>query len=246
MWKDMPIETEERAEIQAAVPGGEVKPAMAARFPHDPALDTLEHLYSLYNSRVYYLCLQMTGNPDDAEDLSQEAFLRMMQKMDTFRGDSAFYTWLRRLAVNVVLLKFQKASWRREVSLEELTEPGSRLEPRSQRGFAALDLELMGTIDRINLERAMDRLAPGLKAVFILHDIEGYEHAEIANLLGCTAGTSKSQLHKARFRLRELLDNSSRDNSTVPDLVGHAADSAASRRRELKFPAAGIPQRLAA
>ena len=238
--------TAERAEIQSAVTADEVKPGVATEFPDDPTIDTLEHLYALYGSRVYYLCLQMTGNPDDAEDLSQEAFLRMMQKMGTFRGESAFYTWLRRLAINVVLLRFQKASWRREVSLEELTEPGNRDESRSPRGFAIPDLELMGAIDRIHLERAMERLAPGLKAVFTLHDIEGYEHAEIARLLRFSVGTSKSQLHKARMRMRELLGESWRDSAHVPELIGRASKSPASTREEPKAAGAALCERLAA
>ncbi|MGE5327248.1 MAG: RNA polymerase sigma factor [Deltaproteobacteria bacterium] len=234
-WNNSEVGLFREAELPAAVDSS-----------NTPHVDTLEDIYTRYNSRVYYLCLQMTGNVEDAEDLSQEAFLRMMQKLDSFRGESAFYTWFRRLAINVVLLKFQKASWRREVSLEELAEPGNCLEPRPQRAFASVDLGLMGAVDRIALERAMERLAPGLKAVFILHDIEGYEHPEIAALLGCSVGTSKSQLHKARLRLRELLNESGCERERAPAPVGRASSSPASMREALKFTGAALRQRLAA
>ncbi len=180
-------------------------------FGDQPCLDDFADIYAIYGPRVYYLCLRMTGNADDAEDLSQEAFLRLIQKLDTFRGESAFYTWLRRLAINVVLLRFQKASWRRETSLDALMEPrpGFGFSPGSE--FATIDPELLGAVDRINLERAIDQLPPGFKAVFILHDIEGYEHSEISRLLDCSIGTSKSQLHKARMKMRGLLAGSSRE-----------------------------------
>lgn len=168
-----------------------------------------EQIYARYHARIYYLCLSLTGNGDDAEDLAQEAFVRTMERLDTFRGESAFYTWLRRVAINVVLLRFQKASLRREVSLEALTEPaalcGGNLD------FAVTDGELKSTLDRICLERALEHLSPGSKAVFVLHDLEGYEHNEIARRLGCSVGTSKSQLHKARLKMRELLGEAWRE-----------------------------------
>jgi RNA polymerase sigma-70 factor (ECF subfamily) len=181
-------------------------------FSEQPGPDDLAEIYAVYGPRVYYLCLRMTGNADDAEDLSQEAFLRLIQKLDTFRGESAFYTWLRRLAINVVLLRFQKASWRRETSLDALMEPRSGFGFSPGNEFATIDPELLGAIDRINLERAIDQLPPGFKAVFILHDIEGYEHCEISRMLGCSVGTSKSQLHKARMKMRGLLAGSSRES----------------------------------
>jgi len=170
-----------------------------------PPTDKFEHLYLTYRSRVWSLCLRMTGNPDDAEDLTQETFIRMFQKLDTFRGESAFYTWLRRLTINVVLLRFQKASWRRETSMEQLTGPDPITGCPHKMEFGRIDTQLTGAVDRINLQRAIDQLPPGFKAVFILHDIEGYEHIEISALMGCSVGTSKSQLHKARLRMREHL-----------------------------------------
>jgi RNA polymerase sigma-70 factor, ECF subfamily len=176
-------------------------------------IDEFENLYLTYRSRVRALCLHMTGNPDDAEDLTEETFIRMFQKLDTFRGESAFYTWLRRLAINVVLLRFQKASWRREKSIEDLTGVDPITGCPRKMEFGRIDMQLTGAVDRINLQRAIDQLPPGFKAVLILHDIEGYEHVEISKLMGCSVGTSKSQLHKARLKMRELLEQASREES---------------------------------
>jgi RNA polymerase sigma-70 factor (ECF subfamily) len=178
-----------------------------------PDFDDLEHIYALYGPRVYYLCLRMTRNPDDAEDLLQETFLRLIQKLDSYRGESAFYTWLRRLAINVTLLRFEKASWQRETSLEAMTDPDPFFTCHPRREFAAVDPELAGAIDRINLERAIEQLSPGFRTVFVLHDIEGYEHNEISRRMGCSVGTSKSQLHKARLKLRQYLGESSVENA---------------------------------
>ena len=200
--------------MATAVLNGALQPAASGRWkvtsgttrPMDrPPTDTFEHLYLTYRSRVWSLCLRMTGNPDEAEDLTQETFIRMFQKLDTFRGESAFYTWLRRLTINVVLLRFQKASWRRETSMEQLMGPDPITGCPHKMEFGRIDTQLTGAVDRINLQRAIDQLPPGFKAVFILHDIEGYEHIEISELMGCSVGTSKSQLHKARLRMRELL-----------------------------------------
>lgn len=145
----------------------------------------------------------MVGNTAEAEDLTQEAFLQLFRKVSTFRGESAFSTWLHRLAVNVVLMKLRKKSGT-ESSLEQITEPDED-SGGPRRDFGAPDLRLSGSIDRVNLQRAVDELPPGYKTVFILHDVQGYEHNEIAEIMGCSIGNSKSQLHKARMRLRELL-----------------------------------------
>ena len=204
----------EEVENQPGASIPEVGSSQEFDFSGEPDLSDFAEIYSMYSARVYFLCLRMTGNTHDAEDLSQEAFLRLIQKLDKFRGESAFYTWLRRLAINVVLLKFQKASWRHETSLDALMETDSVLGFAPRPEFASHDLELLGAIDRINLERAIDHLPPGFKAVFILHDIEGYGHAEISGLMGCSIGTSKSQLHKARQKLRELLGESLRGTTS--------------------------------
>ncbi len=153
----------------------------------------------------------MVGNPADAEDLMQEAFLQLFRKIGTFRGESAFSTWLHRMTVNVVLLRLRKKSLP-AASLEETTEPDEETGgPRKDIG--APDLGLSGAVDRVNLERAIGQLPPGYRAVFVLHDVQGYEHNEIADIMDCSVGNSKSQLHKARTRLRELLQESARDQA---------------------------------
>lgn len=153
----------------------------------------------------------MVGNPAEAEDLAQEAFLQLFRKIHTFRGESAFSTWLHRLTVNVVLMKLRRKSLP-ESSLEEVTEPDEESGgPRKDVGGP--DTLLSGSIDRVHLERAVEQLPPGYKAVFVLHDVQGYEHNEIARLMNCSVGNSKSQLHKARMRLRELLHEAERERA---------------------------------
>ncbi len=163
---------------------------------------SFEILYNMHKRRVYSLCLRMLGNVAEAEDLTQEAFLQLHRKISTFRGDSAFSTWLHRMAVNVVLMHLRKKGLPL-VSLEETLEPTQEDGPRKD--FGTRDLALSGSIDRVTLERAVGELPPGYRMVFVLHDVEGYEHNEIAVMLGCSIGNSKSQLHKARMRLRSLL-----------------------------------------
>jgi RNA polymerase sigma-70 factor, ECF subfamily len=164
--------------------------------------ECFEALYGLHKRRVYSLCLRMVGNTAEAEDLTQEAFLQLFRKIATFRGESAFSTWLHRLAVNVVLMHLRKKGLP-EVSLEETLEPQSEDGPRKDIG--ARDNALAGAIDRVNLERSIESLPPGYRIIFVLHDVEGYEHNEIAEMMGCSIGNSKSQLHKARMKLRDLL-----------------------------------------
>ncbi len=153
----------------------------------------------------------MVANTAEAEDLTQEAFLQLFRKIHTFRGESAFSTWLHRLSVNVVLMRLRKKSLP-ETSLDETTEPDEETGgPRKEVGGP--DMLLSGSIDRIHLRRAIDQLPPGYKSVFVLHDVQGYEHNEIAEIMGCSIGNSKSQLHKARTRLRELLQEAQRDKA---------------------------------
>ncbi|MGH9711138.1 MAG: RNA polymerase sigma factor [Candidatus Acidiferrales bacterium] len=177
--------------------------ADALRLAQQGDAAAFERIYQLHNRRVYSLCLRMVGNTAEAEDLTQEAFLQLFRKIATFRGESAFSTWLHRLAVNVVLMRLRKKTGS-ETSLEEVTEPDEETGgPR--RDFGGPDLGLSGSIDRVNLQRAIDQLPAGYKSVFVLHDVQGYEHNEIAEIMGCSIGNSKSQLHKARMRLRDLL-----------------------------------------
>lgn len=159
-------------------------------------------LYDKHRRRVYSLCLRMTANTAEAEDLTQEAFLQLYRKIATFRGESAFSTWLHRLSVNVVLMHLRKKSLPL-VSLEETTQSSEEDAPKKD--FGAEDLALAGSIDRLQLQKAVDDLPPGYRTIFVLHDIEGYEHNEIATIVGCSIGNSKSQLHKARMKLRDLL-----------------------------------------
>ena len=143
----------------------------------------------------------MTGNTAEAEDLSQEAFLQLFRKIATFRGESAFSTWLHRLVVNVVLMHLRKKGLQ-QISLDETDN--SQEEP-VKRDYGDDDRRLLGSVDRISLTRAIEQLPTGYRTVFVLHDIEGYEHNEIAQIMGCSIGNSKSQLHKARMKLRDWL-----------------------------------------
>jgi RNA polymerase sigma-70 factor, ECF subfamily len=166
-------------------------------------------LYDKHKRRVYSLCLRMTANTAEAEDLTQEAFLQLYRKIATFRGESAFSTWLHRLSVNVVLMHLRKKNLP-VVSLEETTQGGEEDTPKKD--FGAEDMALAGSIDRLQLQRAVDDLPPGYRTIFVLHDVEGYEHNEIAAIVGCSIGNSKSQLHKARMKLRDLLKMNRSEN----------------------------------
>lgn len=161
-------------------------------------MPAFEELYSRHSRRVYSLCLRMTANTAEAEDLAQEVFIQLYRKAGSFRGESAFTTWLHRLTVNQVLMHFR----RRGVRMEQVTEDG---ESPQQIVAGTEDPSQMPVVDRIALDKAVSQLPPGYRAVFVLHDVEGHEHEEVARLLGCSVGTSKSQLHKARMKLRHLL-----------------------------------------
>jgi RNA polymerase sigma-70 factor (ECF subfamily) len=145
----------------------------------------------------------MVGNETEAEDLTQEVFLQLFRKMDSFRGESAFSTWLYRLAVNVVLMRLRRKSLT-TTSLEEVIEVREGVFSLEQ-VLGAPDRVLTAALDRLNLERAVAQMPAGYKRVFLLHYVEGYGHREIARMLGLSIGTSKSQLYKARVRLRQLL-----------------------------------------
>jgi RNA polymerase sigma-70 factor (ECF subfamily) len=162
-----------------------------------------ETIYEMHSRRVYSLCLRMIGDPAEAEDLTQEAFLQVFRKIHTFRGESAFASWLHRLTANIVLMRFRKKR-PVAVSLDEMIQPDAETD-RPTFEIGAPDLRLTGLFDRFNLRAALEQLPDGYKSMFLLHDVHGYEHNEIATMLGCSVGNSKSQLHKARKRLRELL-----------------------------------------
>jgi RNA polymerase sigma-70 factor (ECF subfamily) len=164
-------------------------------------------LYDLHKRRVYSVCLRMIANRETAEDLAQEAFLQLHRKIATFRGDSAFSTWLHRLTVNAVLMYMRKGRLI-ESSLDEPQDEDGEA-PKTQHGKS--DPSLVGLLDRVTLERAIESLPPGYRIVFVLHDVEGHDHNEIAGMLGCSAGNTKSQLHKARLKLRDFLSATAAD-----------------------------------
>jgi RNA polymerase sigma-70 factor, ECF subfamily len=155
-----------------------------------------EEIYRIHHRRVYGQCLRMTRSTAEAEDLTQEVFIQLFRKLKTFRGDSLFTTWLHRLTLNAVLMHFRKSA----VRFERTTDDGEAINdlPSEKSNRASI-------VDRISLDDAIRKLSPGYRAVFILHDVEGYEHQQIGEILGCAVGTSKSQLHKARMKLRYLL-----------------------------------------
>lgn len=157
-----------------------------------------EEIYQRHHRRVYSICLRMLQNTFEAEDLTQDVFIQLYRKIGSFRGDSAFTTWLHRMTVNQVLMHFRK----RTVKFEKTTEEGEtpvQIVPGTESPFK------MPIVDKIALESAIDQLPAGYKNVFVLHDVEGFEHEEVARILGCSVGTSKSQLHKARLKLQKLL-----------------------------------------
>lgn len=157
-----------------------------------------EEIYQRHHRRVYSICLRMLQNASEAEDLTQDVFIQLYRKIGSFRGDSAFTTWLHRMTVNQVLMHFRK----RTVKFEKTTEEG---ETPVQIVNGTEDHRRMPIVDKIALESAIEQLPDGYRNVFVLHDVEGYEHEEVARILGCSVGTSKSQLHKARLKLRKLL-----------------------------------------
>jgi RNA polymerase sigma-70 factor (ECF subfamily) len=175
----------------------------AIRLAQNGDAAAFETIYHLHSRRVYALCLRMSGDPVEAEDLTQEAFLQLFRKIHTFRGESAFSSWMHRLTANIVLMRFRKKR-PVQVSLDEMTSPDGEKE-RPAFEISAPDLRLAGVFDRVNLHTAIEQLPEGYRSMFLLHDVEGYEHKEVARILGCSVGNSKSQLHKARKRLRELL-----------------------------------------
>jgi len=184
--------------------GGELSESEAIERAKQGDGDAFQTLYDLHKRRVYSLCLRMTANAAEAEDLTQEAFLQLFRKIGTFRGESAFSTWLHRMAVNVVLMRLRK----KNLPIVPLDDPLETEEESSKKEPGAPDLKLAGAVDRMQIQRAVDDLPPGYRTIFVLHDVEGYEHNEIAELVGCSIGNSKSQLHKARMKLRDLLKTS--------------------------------------
>lgn len=174
----------------------------------DGDMAAFEEIYNRHHRRVYSICLRMLQNASEAEDLTQDVFIQLYRKIGSFRGDSAFTTWLHRMTVNQVLMHFRK----RTVKFEKTTEEG---ETPDQIVSGTANPHKMQIVDKLALENAIDQLPDGYKNVFVLHDVEGFEHEEVAKILGCSVGTSKSQLHKARLKLQKLLKKKAN-----PRLVG--------------------------
>jgi RNA polymerase sigma-70 factor, ECF subfamily len=155
-------------------------------------------IYQKHHRRVHAICLRMTQNASDAEDLTQEVFIHLFRTIGSFRGDSAFTTWLHRLTVNQVLMHFRKRKVRPELTTKDGTLP-------TQISSAAIDATRMRVVDRILLSEIIAKLPDGYREAVVLHDIEGLQHHEIAARKGRSVGTSKSQLHKAKAMLRQLI-----------------------------------------
>ncbi len=168
--------------------------------------DSFGELYRRHSRRVFYLCYRMVNDTDLAEDLTQETFVHAFRRLSTFRQESRFTTWMHRIAVNTVLMFIRKRnSSIRECPLEPVF--GNEEEtPLEGQNYGRTDESLAMTTDRVVLLRAIEDLPPGYRLMLILHDIHGYEHQEIAEIFGCTTGNTKSQLHKARLRLRSVIE----------------------------------------
>jgi RNA polymerase sigma-70 factor (ECF subfamily) len=200
--------------LSAPVNVPEADPCDIARLPEREIIrraqlgdaSAFECIYRMHCGRVYALCLRMLGNRAEAEDLAQETFLTVLRKIRTFRGDSALFTWLHRIAVNAVLMRLRR-KFHQQSSPNEIEERNGHPGELGEK-LSAPDLLLAGSIDRLHLQKAFERLAPCQKMVVDLHDIQGYKHHEIAKIMDWSIGTSKTQLHRARRKLRELLQDS--------------------------------------
>jgi RNA polymerase sigma-70 factor (ECF subfamily) len=179
--------------------------------------------------RVYALCLRMTNNTAEAEDLAQDAFLQVFRKLATFRGESALSTWLYRIAVNTVLMHFRRKTLSR-ISLDDASNSHGDDKP-VKREYGSRDGRLETSVTRVALTRAISELPEGYRAIFLLHEIDGYQHREIAKMLGCSVGTSKSQLHKAKLRIRDILTQISGGASAAPATVTVIAEAAKRSKR---------------
>lgn len=186
--------------------GGSLPEPYVPPSPGAAVLNEFDALYHKYERRVFRQCYRMTGNQEDAEDLAQEVFLQVFRKAHTFRGESSFSTWLHRMTINTVLMHIRRnRRWRGAmVSVDAAPAPdegAANLSPVVN----ALSVPPANSLDRISVAVALAHLSLGYQEIFVLHDVEGYRHDEIAGLLGISEGTSKSQLHKARLRLRALM-----------------------------------------
>ena len=164
--------------------------------------DAFAELYGQHKKRVFFICMRIVRDFDLAEDLTQETFLQVHRKLASFRGDSLFTTWLHRLAVNTVLMHLRKRALS-VISLDHLMS--SVDEEHAGRSFGKRDLTQTGAVDRLAINRAVATLTPGYRNIFLLHDVQGFDHVEVASMLNCSYGSTKSQLHRARRALRGAL-----------------------------------------
>jgi RNA polymerase sigma-70 factor (ECF subfamily) len=170
-----------------------------ARAAAQGVMGAMSDLYVRYNRRVYAVCFAMTHNAAESEDLTQEVFIHLFRKIGSFRGESQFGSWLHRLTVNLVLMYFRRPAIRREQATDN---------PEKKCSLTTCTRNSVGgqLADKIALDSALSQLPAGCRSVFVLFEVAGYKHDEIADMLGCSVGTSKSQLHRARARLRRLLE----------------------------------------
>ena len=203
--------------VRAAQYGPEIHERHSVTLPLNEARRTskagrpavFEFIYRLHLRRVYALCLRMVRDPDQAEDLTQETFIQVFRKIHTFRGEAAFSSWLYRLTTNLVLMSFRHKT-PLGTSLDQITSDSSLEFPE----LAKPDVKLSGLFDRLNLQAAVPLLPRRCKTAFLLHDVQGYTHMEIATLLGCSVGASKSYLYRAHKRLRALLQKTPHERRT--------------------------------
>ena len=201
VWQDLEQEKTDKPEFiksKQTINIGSAKDFELTQAAAGGNMTAFEEIYQRHHRRVYSICLRMLQNATEAEDLTQDVFIQLYRKIGSFRGDSAFTTWLHRLTVNQVLMHFRK----RNVKFEKTTEEG---ETPVQVVGGTENPRKMPVVDKIAIEHAIAQLPTGYRNVFVLHDVEGYEHEEVAKILGCSVGTSKSQLHKARLKLRDLI-----------------------------------------
>ena len=196
-------------------------------------LSAYDDLVRRYQERIYATLYHMTSNHEDANDLAQESFIKAFQALNSFKGGSTFYTWLYRIAVNTVLMRFRKKSLS-QVSLDEPvnTSNGEKM----RREYGTRDKNLAGCIDRIALARAIKKLPSGYRTIFLLHEVEGYEHQEIAEMLSCSVGNSKSQLYKAKMRFRELLAHTPAARLAIRSEQSHNKKRAKPQRESWDLP----------
>ncbi|MBS1850893.1 MAG: RNA polymerase sigma factor [Acidobacteria bacterium] len=177
--------------------------------------EAFARLYEAHRGKIFSICLRITQEAAEAEDCMQEAFLQFFRRISTFRGESALSTWLYRLTMNVVLMRLRKKRLN-EFSMFQSHESEEGSDKTVAGTFPVPDITLKGAVDRITLNRAIGELPFGCRTVFVMHDVQGMAHSEIARVLGCSVGNSKSQLHQARLRLRKILRRNTKPRHLSP------------------------------